>query len=624
MFVNSIPYGKEKRKMVVLQTRYVDSDGKTRTKTVEKLGYLDELEKIYPDPIKHFKQVAIERTKEENEKKKDNIINLILQKDGIMPFDGNGKYDSRLKLGNAPIAWVINQLELDKLVKGKKQYTNIDYNLTNLLRLFLYERILSPSSKKRDWENRKCYYEKMDFKISQIYTGLQQLGKWKDDILESLNKKMCSLYGRKQGFGFFDGTNVYYEIENEDGYRMRGVSKENRPLPLTQLGVLLDSEGFPISYDVYSGNTNDTLMLKPAMERARSKYGLRNMIYVADKGFYSGDTIADAIVNHDGYVISNSVRGNKIDEELRKTVLDRSDYTFIGSDGKTQDSFSSDTIFMYKVINLPGKLNVKSKDGSKKVVKGAGRYIISFWSRKYSERAKIDRMATVEKAAVKSMTNSKSKVDNTYGSNAFLKTAIKDKEGNLVEDYKAQVLFNQEALDKVEELDGFYLIETNLAGKGWFGDERPFKEGEDARWREDWGMLQLNRTLEPLDIVEIYRGLWKIEDSFKIMKSFLEMRPVYVSSKESIEGHFLICFLSLLIVRILERRTDNAFTTEEIITSLRKSEIAEINTGTYINLYYDRVLQSLAKSMDLPLNQKAFTQKDLRNLYALTRKANET
>ena len=173
---------------------------------------------------------------------------------------------------------------------------------------------------------------------------------------------------------------------------------------------------------------------------------------------------------------------------------------------------------------------------------------------------------------------------------------------------------------RVVNLDGYYIIETNLAGRGWFGDDLPFKDGETSRWRKDWGMLQLARELEPMDIIDIYRGLWRIEDSFRVLKSFLSLRPAYVSTRTSIEGHFLICFIALLIVRILEKETGHEFTAERIIESLRKAEIAEIADGKYINLYYDKVLQRLCGSLKLNLNQKAYTQNDLKMLFAQTRK----
>ena len=619
MHINVIPEKKTGRKLMVFVETFTGEDRKQHSRTVEKIGYVDEYLDRYDDPVAHFREEAKKRTQELKENTKGNIINLSLQKDGIMRFNENGEYDIKIHYGDAFIAWVIHRLRLDRFVDSRRKYLNCGYNLTNLMRLFIYERILSPASKLNNWKNKDSYYEKMNFTQAQIYSGLQQLGEYKEDMLVHLDKVMKELYGRQTGYGYFDGTNVYYEIEDEDGFREKGCSKEHRPLPITQLGVMLDSNGFPMSYDVWAGNTNDCIMLPPAVKRAREKFDMKHMIYVADKGFYSGDTIADIIINHDGYVISNSVRGKKIDGEIKKKVLDRSNYTYIDAAGKEQEGFNESTQFMYKTIETISNRNVTDIKGDKKKVK-VGKQLIAFWSRKYDERAKMDRMETLEKALLKSHTSSKSKIDNTYGSNRFLSTEIKNGEGNVVENYNATVKFNQNAVDDVEELDGFYIIESNLAGIGWYDDTQPFEEGQTCRWREDWGMLQLNRKLTALDIIGIYRGLWKIEDSFRTMKSFLKMRPVFVWSRKSLEGHFLICFLSLLIMRILEFETGNEFTTRHLTESLRKAFLAEISPGVYMTLYYDVILMNLSRKMNLDANQMVYTQKDLQKLFARTRK----
>ena len=368
MHLNIIPEKKTGRKLMVYVETFKGEDHKQHQRTVEKIGYVDEFLDKYPDPVAHFREEARKKTEGLGEKAKNGIVNLSIQKDGIMRFDGNGEYDIRIHYGDAFIAWVIHRLRLDRFVDNRRKYLDLNYNLTNLMRLFIYERILSPSSKLTNWKNRGSYYEKMDFTQAQIYSGLQQIGEYKEDMLVHLDKVMKELYGRQAGYGYFDGTNVYYEIEDEDGFREKGCSKENRPLPITQLGVLLDSNGFPMSYDVWPGNTNDCIMLPPAVKRARERFGMKHMVYVADKGFYSGDTIANIMINHDGYVISNSVRGKKIDEETRKKVLDRSDYICLDAAGKEQDAFNESTQFMYKTIDMVGNCNVTEINGDRRLL----------------------------------------------------------------------------------------------------------------------------------------------------------------------------------------------------------------------------------------------------------------
>ncbi len=620
MYVNSMYIAKEGRSKLVLLKKGKDENGEEHAKQIEVFGYTDDLEKEYGENyLEHFKKIAKERTAEEENR----FISITLDKYANMAKDYDERNEVRYMkpLGHAYIAKVISAFKLDSFVDSKRKYLKSEYNLTNLMRLYIYRRILEPTSKLKDWENQKQYGDKMDFTLSQMYAGLQQLGEWKDAILMHLNKRMCEEFGRKSGYGFMDGTNVYYEIEDEDGFRMEGFSKENRRLPLTQLGVLIDSEGIPMSYDIYAGNTNDCLMLRPTMDKVRNQFNLKHMIYVADKGFYDGKTIADCIMNHDGYVISNSIRGTKISKELRDKALEEKDFHYFDEKGKAQTAFDeATTCYKYKVINEPGVLNVEDEEGKKKKVKGCGRYIIVYWSSKYALRAKADRQKTIEKAMEKSHTNSKSKIDNNYGANKYLSTEVYDKDKNKVEDYNAKVKYDQGKIDEDEKLDGYYLIESNLAGKGWFEDTIPFKEGEECRWREDWGMLQLNKELTELGIVDIYSGLWKIEESFRIMKSDLNLRPVFVSTRESIEGHFLICFLALFVMRMMERFIGKKYTMNQLLRALRLFGMNDIGYDVYAVTYYSQILTDLNLSLGLNFNQKVYERKDLKRCFGETRK----
>ncbi len=621
MYVHAMPIGKEDRSKLVLLQSYKGEDGKKHTRQIEDFGYTDDLEKKFGENyLEHFRKIAEERTAEEKDKGRFISVTLDKYENMAKEYDERNEAMYYKPLGYAYISKIISVLTLDKFVDNRRKNLDIEYNLTNLMRLYIYKRILDPGSKLDDWENRKQYGNNMEFALNQMYSGLQQLGKWKEPMLEMLNAKMKEKFGRKNGFAFMDGTNVYYEIEDEDGFRMYGKCKEERSLPITQIGLLLDSNAIPMSYDIYPGNTNDCTMLRPAMDRVRTKFNLKNMIYVADKGFYDGKSFADCIMNHDGYVISNSVRGTKIDAKLRKKVLDRKGYHCFDEHGNEQDKYvEGETIYMYKTINDPGALNVEDENGKKKKVEGTGRYVIAYWSLYYSLRAKRDRQKSVEKAMEKSHTNSKSKIDNNYGSNGYLKTEVYDKDGKEVEDYTAKVKYNQTKVDEEESMDGFYLIETNLAGKGWFDDDKPFKEGEDSRWREDWGMLQLNRELKPMDIVDIYGQLWKIEDSFRVLKSNLNIRPVYVYTKESLEGHFLICFLSLLILRLIQRQTGYRHTMNALIDNLRNFGANKTCEGVYSATYYSKVMTDLNQSMNLHFNQRHYSDGDLKKLFGETR-----
>lgn len=234
MYINEMPVKKEGRSKLVLIQAQKGEDGKRHAKVIEEFGYTDDLEKQYgPDYKEHFRKLVRERDEEEKRKNEGRYIDVTLDKYANMAkeYDERGEVRYLKPLGHAYIAKVISVFKLDAFVDSRRKYLKCEYNLTNLMRLYIYRRILEPTSKLKDWENQKQYGDKMDFTLSQMYAGLQQLAEWKEPMLLHLNKMMCEEFGRKSGFGFMDGTNVYYEIEDEDGFRMNGPSKENRKLP---------------------------------------------------------------------------------------------------------------------------------------------------------------------------------------------------------------------------------------------------------------------------------------------------------------------------------------------------------------------------------------------------------
>jgi len=283
---------------------------------------------------------------------------------------------------------------------------------------------------------------------------------------------------------------------------------------------------------------------------------------------------------------------------------------------------------MYKVLDEVKDTYVKNTDGEKKSVKGVGHYQIVYWSAKYAARAKLDRQTAVEKALAASHSHSKDVVDNNHGKNKYLKTQIYDKKTKTeLQTYDAKIVFDFKKLEEDESLDGFYVIETNITGLRPYVDARGRDTGEientfkkKSRWLKKEGMLQLNRIVTPLDIVDMYHGLWKIEQTFRVTKSELQARPVYVSRVDRIDSHFLTCFISLLIVRILEHELNHTYSTEQIINSLRKANVVELNSTTFKTLYYDPVLKELYDKMGIEFGQNIYTRSSLRKMLAKTKK----
>jgi transposase len=626
MFVQTAPKNRDGRTLMYFAESYRE-DGRVKQRTVERIGFVDEFLHLYEDPVAHFKEVARIRTKELRERLAP--VTVTLAPDALLPFDGEtNSYDCVRNIGHAALSAVFHRLGIHQFIDDRRKYLGCRYNLTAVMKLLVYERILHPGSKRMAWSGRGKYLDKMDFSLNDIYHALSIFPRWRDDLLDLLHRRMADLYGRDCALLFYDVTNYYFEIDDEDGFRRKGVSKEHRKTPIVQMGLFMDERGFPVTYDLFSGNTNDGSTFTPMSERVRRQLEMDHIIFVADKAMMNGTNVSDVIVNHNGYIFSRSVRGAT--DALKAAVVDPGGYLrFDRSGNLIRDTDRQTAVsFMYKVLDEVKDTHVTDSEGVRKRVKGVGHYQIIYWSAKYALRAKADRQKAVEKAVAASHTQSRDVIDNNHGKNRYLKTRIYDRETERqLPEYDAQVVFDWEQFEEDEALDGFYIIETNVTGlrprldaKGReTGElEPPFDAG--SRWLRKEGMLQLNRELSPLDIIAMYRGLWKIEQSFRITKSELDARPVYVSREDRIGSHFLTCFISLLIVRILEHELGHAYSSQRIIDSLRKANVVDLNGNTFMTTYYDEVLRSLYDTMGIEFGRNLYRRADLRTMMAETKK----
>ena len=611
--------------------RYIEGyreNGKVKHRTVERIGYVDEFTHLYEDPIAHFKEVAKQKTALKKARQK--AVTVELMPEALLPFDAETQsYDCMKNIGHAALSQVFHALELHTFFDRRRKYLDISYNLTAVMKLLIYERILEPGSKRAAWLGRSKYFDKMDFDLNAVYRSLSIIPKYRDDLLTHLHQQMVSQYERDSTILFYDVTNYYFEIDQEDSFRRKGVSKEHRPLPIVQMGLFMDQAGFPVTYDLFPGNMNDCTTFTPMSEQVRTQLDVKHLIFVADKAMLSGTNIAEVITNHNGYVFSKSVRGGT--QNLKDTVRDPEGYQKYDESGNPISALDTETpvSFMYKVLDEVKDTYVTDTDGKRKTVQGVGHYQIVYWSAKYAKRAQADRAAAVEKAIVASHSQSKDVIDNNHGKNKYLKTEVYDPTTHeKIEGYEAKTVFDARKLEEDESLDGFYVIETNVTGLRPYVDKRGHETGElepafsaPQRWLPDEGMLQLNKVVTPLDIVEMYHGLWKIEQSFRITKSELEARPVYVSREDRIQAHFLTCFISLLIMRILEHETGGAYASQRIRESLKKANVVELDASVFKTVYYDTVLQTLKDRYGINFGQNVYTRDTIKKMLAKTKKS---
>ena len=626
MFVQTSPRNKDGRITMYFAESF-RVNGKVKQRIIERIGFVDEFDGTEEEVITRFKKLAIKKTKELKEENKP--VTITFNPNDILPFEEiTDSYDCLKNIGYLALSNIFHKLGIHNFFNRKSQSLDLSYNLTSVIKLLVYSRILDPDSKRATWLTKNTYFDKMDFDLNAIYRSLSYIAKWKEPLLKHLHKQMVKQYNRDTTVLFYDVTNYYFEIDNEDSFRKKGVSKEHRPLPIVQMGLFMDDKGFPVTYELFPGNTNDCKTFVPMSKQVRDQIDVKHIIFVADKGMMSGMNVADVITNHNGYIFSKSVRGGT--ENLKKAVRDLNGYVKFDANSKRIDPKDEQTpvSFMYKIYDEVKNTYVEDIEGKRKNVKGIGHYQIIYWSEKYAMRAKQDRLAAVEKALVASHSNSKDLIDNNHGKNKYLKTKVIDpKTEKEVKDYKAKVVFDNQQLDEDESLDGFYVIETNVVGLLPILDEKGKKTGKfqepfnkPQRWLKNEGWLQLNKIVRPLDIVEMYHGLWKIEQTFRVTKSELNARPIYVKREDRIQAHFLTCFMSLLIARILEHDLDYEYSTEMIQNSLKKTNVVELNSTTFKLTYYDRILQKIKNKYGIEYGQNIYTREQIKKMIAKTKK----
>jgi len=542
---------------------------KPTSKTIKSLGYLEDLEKQFPDPVAHFKTVVAEMNKKEAEDKIP--ASITFSRDERL---GQGQ-DNRKNIGYAPLSKLYHGLGLHTFFNNRSRLWKIEYNVNSIMRLLIFSRILSPASKKKTYGHKGRYFEKMDFSLDDVYRSLSKVITLKRDVILHLHKQMQALFGRADGIVYYDVTNYYFEIDEQDEMRKKGVSKEHRPDPIIQMGLLTDSSGIPITYDTFPGNTNDCETYVPVFKEIRKHFSLGRIIIVADKGMNTGNNIAYSLLAGNGYVFSQTVRGGS--KELKDFVLNPEGYRML-KDG-----------FKIKSRQYPRIVYVTNDKGKKKQTRLDEKQV-AFYSPDYDKKAKADRAAVVAKALDLVSHPAKYTRATAYGAAKYVKNLVYDEETGEVLTSKQRPVFDEEKLLEEEMYDGYYAIVTSESEKS---DE---------------------------EILDIYRGLWQIEEAFKVCKGDLETRPVFLSRPERIEAHFLICFISLVIARLLARFLGNQFSVTKIAESLGKVSGSRMQENWYLFDHADEVTKAILEYMGMDLEKKFRTLGEIRQLIGDTKK----
>lgn len=542
---------------------------KSRSVVIKSLGYLDELEKNYDDPIAYFTE---EVKKMEQQRLADNAsITFTITKSEQIPVDTT----NRKNFGYAALSRIYHELGIHTFFINRQRHTKEEYDANTIMKMLVYSRMLNPSSKKKSYEERERFFENTDYSLDDVYRCLTFINNYRDNLQLWINDRIKALYGRDTKLVYYDVTNYYFETDKIDDFKRKGVCKEHRPNPIVQMGLFMDNNGIPITYQLFPGNTNDCLTYRPNLSRIKHDYDLGKVVVVADKGMTTGDNVWYTLSAGDGYVFSMSVRG--ADKELKDYVLDEAGYEWLGKEYKRKSRLYPRTI---QVTSTSGK-KIKKTVHEKQVV---------FYSEKYDKRAKAERAAMIAKA--QDIINSPGKYTQatSYGAAGYIKDISFDKKTGEILNPGKSLELDLKKLQEEEKLDGYYVIVTS-----------EYKETSDS-------------------IIEMYRGLWKIEESFRVTKSDLEARPVHVSREDHIEAHFLTCFVALIIARILEMITERKYSITRMLESLSKAEGSHIQQNYYLFDYYDEVLQEIGEKTGIDFSKKVLSQGEIKKIIGTTKK----
>ena len=542
MYIRITKSPTSKHSKVYLIEGYRDERGKSKQRIVKKYGNLDELEAIDPGILDKLRQEAKEMDLNEV------TVELSLKQ-------RNGTNGPDLNYGYFFLEALYEQIQVPAFFKNLSSQRKNEVDLNELLKLLVFSRILDPASKKATWENQSNFFQPFRIEKNSVYRGLSSMSEIKEDLQAFLHKQVSASYSRDCSLVFYDVTNYYFEIDEEDDVKKVGMSKQKQTTPIIQMGLFIDSNGLPICYKLFPGNTADTSTLIPIVNEMKLRYSLGRVILTADKGLNSGKNLAYLVKRGDGYIVSQKIRGTG--KAFINQVLEEEGYEYNKSRTFKVKSFLRDQ-FVKDESGETVELNEK---------------VVCFWSKDYDDREKHKREDLEKKLNTYLNDPSKYNASNRFGLKKYLTLTHVNEETGVIEKIKPHLEFDQKKYAQDQELDGYYVIISSEV-----------ELSNDA-------------------IIEKYRGLWKIEESFKVLKSDLEGRPVFVKRNDRVEGHFLICYMALLLSRILELRLEHKHSVRRIQKSLKGATCRSIHKGIYSLAEQDEVFHDIEANFGVTLDQ---------------------
>ena len=523
--------------------RSIRRDGKNSSEIVKKLGTEKYIKETYG--IEDADSWAKEQLRIMNEAElaSNHKVLIPLSTDRIVDTDKRLSFNA----GYLFLQQIYYQLGLPSICKKIKKEKSFEYDLNNILSRLIYGRILFPSSKLSCYEQSQGLIEQPQFELHQVYRALSTLSESSDIIQAELYKRSKKLVKRNTGILFYDCTNYFFEVERENGLKQYGPSKEHRPNPIVQMGLFMDKSGIPLAFCINPGNQNEQLSLKPLEQQIMRDFELSKFVVCTDAGLSSDANRRFNNYGERSFITTQSIK--KLKAELKAWCLDPKGWELEGHKKKYDISKLEDTSENRKKIFYKQKL-IEGYDEERDIT--FNQTIIVTYSLKYKNYQQTIRNRQIERA--KKLIEKPSSADKRSQNDAkrFIKKTPFTNEGEIAD--KAIYELDEAAIAEESRYDGFYAVCTNL---------------------DD----------DPAEIARINHDRWEMEESFRIMKSEFEARPVYLQRDDRIEAHFLTCFIALMIYRILEQKLCDKYTCEEIIKTLREMDMRMVGEHGYIPSY---------------------------------------
>ena len=526
---------KSKNAQSLYVVKSVYHNKKRTNKVVEKLGTYENLkESLNEDPIKWAKNYVEKLNQQEKEGTRNILVKYnptkIIEKNQQNSFNG----------GYLFLEKIYYELGLNNICKDISKKYKFEYDLDNILSRLVYGRIIFPASKLATNDLSKRFIEQPNFELQHIYRALEVISKETDFIQSELYKNSLKVSKRNTNILYYDCTNYFFEIEEESGLRQYGPSKEHRPNPITQMGLFMDGDGIPLAFNISSGNTNEQVTLTPLEEKILEDFKLSKFIVCTDAGLASYANRKFNDKDERAFITTQSIK--KLKKHLMNWALSADGWHLTGHNKEyyINEINENEEIFKDKIFFK--ERWIKENDLEQK--------LIVTYSLKYKNYQRQIRNSQIERAK-NAITTKTFKLDkcNQNDYKRFIKRTNITAEGEIAE--KKILSINNEIIEKEEKFDGFYGVCTNLE--------------DNAE-----------------EIIKVNQRRWEIEESFRIMKSEFKARPVYLSRDDRITAHFTTCFLSLVLLRFLEKKLEEKYSSSKIIDCLREMNFMESIGNGYI------------------------------------------